>query len=656
MKTRLVSASAPLIAVLAAYLGLILTGAAFSYQGALIAPSPLVTWGLPLVRIVHHTAMIYVIGCLWLVCLLLPAQGRARAGALDGPRATLTRYASYGAFVWAAASVAMNMLSYLEAIGTGTPLTASFPRFLGGFWEFATTIELGQIYLVSAFLVLVAAQLLFFARRINTACWGLAFAMLALLLLGLAGHAGSSTDHANAVNALAVHIAATAIWVGPLAVMVLHCRTVGEYAQVALERFSPWAFAAVIAIAFSGLVNALVRMNGPAELLQTPYGRVVFLKLIGLLLLAGFGAWQRRRQLRADAGFARLAAGEAVVMAAVVGLSVALGRSAPPVPQTVPGNLRVESLLGYPAPEAPFTLVTLFTSFQPDWMMLGAACTMALLYLLGVRRLRRRGDAWQPKRTVFWLLGCLAFAWVMNGGPAAYGMILFHAHMVQHMALMMVVPPLLVLGAPVTLLSRAVAPRTDGSRGVREWVLVILHSRYARLLSYAPVAGVIFAGSLVMFYFAGFFTLAMFYHAAHVFMTVHFLLSGYLFAWVLIGVDPSPHPLNHAMRLITLLVTLSFHAFFGVAVISSVNLIGASWYAALGMYGQEQLMLNQAIGGSIMWGISEIPTVLLGFGVVLQWTRDDTRKARQWDRKADRDGDAELKEYNERLARLNTRG
>src|SRR5690606_25775765 len=106
----------------------------------------------------------------------------------------------------------------------------------------------------------------------------------------------------------------------------------------------------------------------------------------------------------------------------------------------------------------PFGLITLFTAVEPDWIALAIAAALASAYLAGVVRLRRRGDAWSWTRTVPFLLGCLAFAWVMSGGPAAYGRFRFDAHMVQHMAMMMVVPPLWVLGGPVTLLWRAGAP------------------------------------------------------------------------------------------------------------------------------------------------------------------------------------------------------
>ena len=62
-----------------------------------------------------------------------------------------------------------------------------------------------------------------------------------------------------------------------------------------------------------------------------------------------------------------------------------------------------------------------------------------------------------------------------SGGPAIYGKIHFSTHMLQHMILMMGVPLLWVLGAPVTLALRALRPRTDGSLGARETLLQMLH-------------------------------------------------------------------------------------------------------------------------------------------------------------------------------------
>src|SRR5699024_6271972 len=258
---------------------------------------------------------------------------------------------------------------------------------------------------------------------------------------------------------------AVSVWAGGLLVLFLLGGRMDEtQAVTAVRRFSPWALASVIALALSGLISAWIRLSGWSDLLTTGYGRVVLAKALGLTVLA---------------------VSEGLVMAVAIGASIALGRPAPPVPQDIPavGELRTLSLVGYLPPEREFSPSTLFTVVQPDWIALVLAVTMAGLYLTGVVRLTRRGDVWPWVRTACFLAGCLAFAWVMNGGAAAWGKFRFDAHMIQHMAMMMIVPPLWVLGGPVTLLTRAVAPRTDGSRGVREWVLAALHSGYSRLVS-----------------------------------------------------------------------------------------------------------------------------------------------------------------------------
>ena len=114
-------------------------------------------------------------------------------------------------------------------------------------------------------------------------------------------------------------------------------------------------------------------------------------------------------------------------------------------------------------------------------------------------------------RTVLWVLGCLALLYVTCGAPAAYGRLLFSAHMVGHMTLSMVAPLLLVLGAPGHAgAARPADPRGDGSRGPREWVLAArrLPSRSACSRTRVVVA-VLFAGSLVAFYYSPLFGLAL---------------------------------------------------------------------------------------------------------------------------------------------------
>ena len=160
------------------------------------------------------------------------------------------------------------------------------------------------------------------------------------------------------------------------------------------------------------------------------------------------------------------------------------------------------------------------------------------MYVRWTLRLRRRGDAWPVGRTISWCLGILVLFWATNGGAAAYGHVLFSAHMVQHMVLAMVAPLFLVLAAPVTLLARAVPARKDDSRGPREWVLVRVHSAFGRFMANPVVAAVLFAGGMIVFYFTPLFELALTTYAGHLWMIAHFTLVGYLFANALVGVDP----------------------------------------------------------------------------------------------------------------------
>ncbi|WP_342344068.1 cytochrome c oxidase assembly protein [Agromyces archimandritae] len=270
-----------------------------------------------------------------------------------------------------------------------------------------------------------------------------------------------------------------------------------------------------------------------------------------------------------------------------------------------------------------------------------------------MRRLRRRGDRWPIYRAVLWIAGMLLLAYITNGGVNAYEQYLFSAHMGAHMVLTMAVPVLLVPGAPVTLIARAVERRSDGSRGGREWVLLAVHSRFARVIANPIFAAVMFVASLWVFYYSPLFRWTMLDHIGHEWMIAHFLITGYLFVQSLIGIDPVPFRLPYPFRLLLLLGTMAFHAFFGLAIMSSTGLLLADWYGAMG-WGTDALA-DQRVGGGLAWSIGEIPTLALAISVAVQWARSDEKETKRRDRHADRTGEAELEEYNARLQRLAVR-
>ncbi|RJT87115.1 cytochrome c oxidase assembly protein [Cryobacterium melibiosiphilum] len=337
------------------------------------------------------------------------------------------------------------------------------------------------------------------------------------------------------------------------------------------------------------------------------------------------------------------------------GVAAALARTATPVAQVV----TTEQLTSTPAqvltgqvlpPELTFSRYFTEWNFDIAWALF---CAFGIFfYLAGIWRLRRRGDTWPLHRTILWVAGLLALFYITNGGVNVYEKYLFSTHMLAHMMLTMLVPLLLVPGAPVTLAARAIAKRQDGSRGAREWILLAVHSRFAGIIANPLVAAGLFAGSLYVFYYSPIFSWATTDHLGHMWMIVHFLITGYLFVQSLIGIDPVPFRLSYPFRLLLLIGTMVFHAFFGLTLMMGTGLLLADWYGAMGRTWGLSAIGDQQFGGGIAWGVGELPTIALAIVVAIQWSRNDEKVTKRLDRNADRTEDAELNAYNERFAKL----
>jgi putative copper resistance protein D len=233
---------------------------------------------------------------------------------------------------------------------------------------------------------------------------------------------------------------------------------------------------------------------------------------------------------------------------------------------------------------------------------------------------------------------------------------MFSVHMGQHMMLNMLVPILLVLGGPVTLLLRALPPAGAGAPpGPREWVLAAVHSPVARVLTHPLVALALFVGSFYVLYFSGLFDVALESHWAHIAMNIHFLLVGLIFFWPIVGIDPSPRQLPPIGRLGLLFIAIPLHAFFGIAVMTSATVIGSGFYQQLEMPWIDRLA-DQTAGGGLAWATGEVPMLIVLIALLVQWSRADERTARREDRRADRDGDRDLEAYNAMLRSLATTG
>ena len=635
-------------AVIALIAGLLIGGGAAAT--ALADAGEFVRLMQPIAKVVLNFSMAVAVGTLIFAAFALPQNSPLLGKALD--------LAAGASVLWALAGALNFLLTYLVISGSSISTDATFGESL---WMFATSIELGTALAQNAAAAVLVSVLAIAFRSLTATALLAALGLASLVPLALIGHAAGTANHSLAVNAIGVHLVAVVIWVGGLVALFTLRGNSSQESSTLTKRYSSLALLAFGLVSVSGVSSAVIRLKTFEDILSS-YGLLVLLKVAALVLLGVLGALYRTRLISkiADSApaiknFFGLVLVEFVIMGTAMGLATALGKTPTPgAAEWIDDITPAQLLTGEPLPPE-LTPIRFLTEWRFDlvWAIVSFGAIAA--YLLGVRKLAKRGDSWPVARTVSWIVGMLALFYVTSGALNAYQEYLFSIHMIGHMILAMGIPVLLVPGAPVTLLMRAVEKRHDDSRGVREWVLWAVHTKYAKFVANPIVAAVLFASSLVTFYYTPLFSWATSEHIGHMWMVAHFLITGYLFAQALIGIDPGPVRLPYAARLLLLIATMAFHAFFGLSLMSGSGLLLADWYGAMGRTWGEAPIDDQHTGGAIAWGIGEIPTAMLTIIVSVQWFKSDARDAKRLDRQSDRSGNRDVEDYNQMLAKLAAR-
>lgn len=608
-------------------------------------------WLLPLARLVARLAQVALTGFAISAAVLLPSEGRALS-----PQAwqAIRRAAAAGG-VWAAAQIAMVPLTAANLLGVA-PWSLSMNRVISTVRE----VDTGKTLLLDIGFAILCAAVGAWTLRRSGAVVVLILALIAIVPQASSGHASAAGDHQLAVSGLFLHLGGVLIWAGGLLAVVLGARAMPTpMLASAARRYSALAGPAAAIAVLSGLLAAELRLGFlPSRWFTTDYGVVVLVKVaatIGLLLI---GLAHRRATLRrlADGqrrAFVRLASGECVLFAFTLGVATALGRVAPPAiggPQT-----NAQTMLGFPMPP-PITTARVLLDWYPEPLFLTAGLAAIGLYLGAVTRLRRDGVPWPLPRTLSWIGGWVIVLFAMCSGMARYAPVLVTMHMAQHLLLAMYAAPLLALAAPVTLALRALKPSRDPALpGPRETLLACVRSRYSMVVTNPVFALLIFSGSTFVIFFSGLYEASLRHHVMHVLISAEFLISGYVFYYTIIGVDPAPRRASAPVRLIVLLISTVAHTVFGVALMSFSTALAPSWWDQLGRpWGPDPVNDTQSAGG-LAWAFGEIPAVLIMLVFVLNWSRTDEREQRRRDRAADIRGSAEAdayEAYNDMLARL----
>ena len=552
-------------------------------------------------------------------------------------------------FIGVSGSILFTLAQILD-----TPLSGALD--LTTIRSFVTQITLGQYLAFEALIALLIFVCTFQAKKILSLVVLLLLSVVGLIAPVFQSHAASGGSHSLVIGSLVIHVIALSMWVG--GIIAIAMLSAADRA-IAVPRFSHLALWSAIAVVVSGTVNAWTRLNFVSAWNST-YAYIVIAKTVATIALVGLGYLHRKNLQDKESinwnGFARLLSVEAVIMVVTVAMGAWLSNTSSP---DRPGVQKFDpglSIVGIATPPNP-TWSRIFFSYEPDALMIGILVMMVALYIKGVLVLTKRGDKWPVGRTISFALGISVIDFATSGGLGVYAQFSFSYHMLAHMLLAMVAPIGLVLGAPMTLALRTLPQgRTPTERGVRGSLLAALHSKVGVFYTNPVVALLIFDGSLFALYFTDLFASMMQSHVGHLFMTVHFLAAGFLFFFVVIGIDPNPRKIPYLVQIVVLFAAMSIHAFFSIALMSTTTLIDKGYFASLQTPWLTDLLADQKLGASIGWAMGEIPILMALVATFINWRREDSREAKRIDRNTARQAAMgqpdELANYNQYLQKL----
>lgn len=236
-------------------------------------------------------------------------------------------------------------------------------------------------------------------------------------------------------------------------------------------------------------------------------------------------------------------------------------------------------------------------------------------------------------RTRWFGAGLVVIVLALNGPLDHYAELLLSVHMGQHMLLGMVAPPLLLLGAPVTLLLRADPPWPR-----RRDLLRFLRSRLVRIVTHPITCWSAFAAAIVATHLSPLYELALTSEPVHAAEHALYLGTGLLFWSQVIAVDPLPHRPSAPAQLLYLFLAMPVMAVVGSA-IAEVSRPLYPYYAALPAPWGTAAAADQHRAGTMMWEFGMFVIVPVMSVILLRWLgREERDRARQEAAPAGRQG------------------
>lgn len=276
--------------------------------------------------------------------------------------------------------------------------------------------------------------------------------------------------------------------------------------------------------------------------------------------------------------------------------------------------------LGADGVPLPFTWRELWENWYFEPVLMVGILWANIVYLACWQRRRLwSGEPLQWWRPWAFIGGSVLLILTVEGPFDRYGDVSAGIHMAQHMVLLYLVAPVLVAGAPLTVVARGL----PGAFRVR-WVEPVVGSRVVRVVSDPWVVAAVYVGVLVATHFTGWYDAAL--RDVRIHQAEHFAYLAAGFAWwtVLFGADGAPVRRSAPRRLLVVLVLEPVMTVIAIVFVIAPDPLYSGYVALRAPWGgREAALASQQVAGAVMWLPSTLLTMGLLVALTVSWYRSD---------------------------------
>jgi cytochrome c oxidase assembly factor CtaG len=282
----------------------------------------------------------------------------------------------------------------------------------------------------------------------------------------------------------------------------------------------------------------------------------------------------------------------------------------------------------YTGPPA-WTMGRVFADWQAEPVVLALVALAAAGYAWGLVRVRRAGGSWSPGRALSFAAGLALWVFAVCSGVGVYEKVLFTDRALQAVLLLMIVPLLLALGAPVSLLVAAAGERS------RRRIEAALASRPSQLLMFPLVSTVLLLVPPWLFYFTPWYRLSLTTTGFNILFHVAFVLLGLAYFWPRLQIDPVARRYHPLLSILISVVEVLGDAALGLILVFGSKLLVADYWQHLARPWGMAPLDDQKWGGAVLWGLGDIAGVPFLAALIARVIREERARTVEVDRELD---------------------